>query len=67
LPLGIDAWIDLGSLLGSVPLVLNPALNQSEVTVALPPLLTGTFYLQEVHLDAGLLFGASDALRATIL
>lgn len=67
LPLGINAWIDPGSLLGSVPLVLNPALNQSEVTVALPPLLTGTFYLQEVHLDAGLLFGASDALRATIL
>jgi hypothetical protein len=67
LPLGIDAWIDLGSLLGSVPMVLNPALNQSEATIALPPLLTGTLYLQEVHLDAGLLFGASNPLRATIL
>jgi hypothetical protein len=67
LPLGFSVWIDPGSLLGSVQLALNPVLTQSEVTIALPPLLSGTFYLQEVHLDTGLLFGASNALRATIL
>jgi hypothetical protein len=66
-PLGFDVWIDMGSLLGSVQLALNPVLTQSEVTIALPPLLSGIFYLQEVHLDTGLQFGASNALRATIL
>src|SRR5262245_56646083 len=61
--LGFYVWIDPGSLMGSVQLALNPALTQSEVTIARPPLLSGTFYLQEVHLDTGMQFGASNALR----